>query len=106
MTSSHMRDGDGVPHDVPQPPKIKAGVVSIRCLALRRDGRRAALRRRQASSDDWNAYYQAADRLRDVIGDPYKRQADRRVARERMLLVASCLFMTVMAAAFLALAGP
>ena len=63
------------------------------------------MRRRQASADDWNAYYQAADRLRVVVGDPYKRYADRKVARERLLLAASCLFMSVMAAAFLALAG-
>lgn len=62
--------------------------------------------RRKASSEDWNAYYQAADRLRVEVGDPYKRYIDRRATRERILLVASCLFMSVMAAAFLALAGP
>jgi hypothetical protein len=61
--------------------------------------------RRKASSDDWNAYYEAADRLRVVVGDPYKRYAERKSARERMLLIASCLIVVMMAAAFVAMAA-
>jgi hypothetical protein len=63
-------------------------------------------RRRAATTDDWTAYYQAADRARIVVGDPYKRYAERKQSRERLLLMASCLFMTIMTAAFIALAGP
>jgi hypothetical protein len=59
-----------------------------------------------AGNEDWAAYYQAADRLRVVVGDPVKRHNERRIARERMLMAASCLFMTVMMAAFIAMAMP
>jgi hypothetical protein len=60
-----------------------------------------------ARPEDFAAYYEAADRQRLVVGgDPLKRYTERRIARERMLLAASCLFMTVMMAAFVAMAIP
>jgi hypothetical protein len=59
-----------------------------------------------ACPDDFADYYAAADRMRAVVGDPLKRYAERRLARERMLLAASCLFMTMMLAAFIAMAMP
>lgn len=59
-----------------------------------------------ACPEDFAAYYAAADRLRVVVGDPLKRYTERRRARERMLLAASCLFMTVTLAAFIAMAIP
>jgi hypothetical protein len=57
-----------------------------------------------ACPDDFAEYYAAADRMRVVVGDPLKRYTQRRLAREKVLLAASCLFMTVMLAAFIAMA--
>ena len=42
--------------------------------------------------------------MRVVVGLPLKRYTERKQWRERLLLAASCLFMTVMTAAFLAIA--
>jgi hypothetical protein len=56
--------------------------------------------RTRATSREWRSYYERADRLRAVIGDPFKRHVARVKARERLLLIATGMFIAVATAAF------
>lgn len=50
-------------------------------------------------------YYEHADRVRAIVGDRFERHLRREAARERVLLIASGLFMATLVVAFLAVAG-
>lgn len=60
--------------------------------------------RTRATSREWRSYYERADRLRAVVGDPFKQHVERVKARERSLLIATGLFITLATAAFAVLA--
>ena len=47
------------------------------------------MRGKQATNDEWRVYYERADQLRAVVGDPFRRHLVREVLRERILLVGS-----------------
>lgn len=56
--------------------------------------------RTRATSREWSSYYERADRLRAVMGDPFKKHVERIKARERMVLIATGLFIAVATVAF------
>jgi hypothetical protein len=60
----------------------------------------------RATSDEWARYYEAAERSRASVGDPFHRYVRREALRERLLMIASGLFMAGLAAAFFTLVGP
>jgi len=62
--------------------------------------------RTRTTSNDWALYYEAADRARAIVGDPFVRHVRRAAARERLLLIASGVFMAAMASAFFVVLGP
>jgi hypothetical protein len=63
------------------------------------------VRRTRANSGEWAQYYEAADRARAIVGDPFIRYIRRAAARERLLLIASGVAMAVMASASFVLVG-
>jgi len=56
--------------------------------------------RTRATSREWQSYYERADRLRAVGGDPFKKHVERIKVRERSLLIATGMFIAVAIAAF------
>jgi hypothetical protein len=56
--------------------------------------------RTRATSREWRTYYERADRQRAVVGDPFKRHVKRIKARERMLWIATGLFIALATAVF------
>lgn len=50
------------------------------------------MRGKQATNEEWRVYYERADQLRAVVGDPFRRHIVREALRERILLVGSTLF--------------
>ncbi len=47
---------------------------------------------KQPTNDEWRVYYERADEVRAVVGDPFKRHIVREAFRERILLLGSTLF--------------
>ena len=65
------------------------------------------MRGKQATSDEWRVYYERADRVRAVVGDPFKRHIMREAFRERILVVGSTLFvMGLVSVCFYLLTSP
>jgi hypothetical protein len=60
--------------------------------------------RNRATAAEWERYYQRADRVRSIAGDPFRRHAHRMASRERALMVLSALFLLTSIAAFFLLA--
>jgi hypothetical protein len=56
--------------------------------------------RKQATTDEWRVYYQRADELRAMVGDPFKRHIARETLRERILMIGSALFVLATIGAF------
>ncbi len=48
--------------------------------------------RNRATNDEWRVYYQRADEVRAVVGDPFKRHLKRAAFRERLFLIGFVLF--------------
>jgi len=48
--------------------------------------------RNRATNDEWRVYYERADEVRAVVGDPFKRHIVREALRERIFIVGSSLF--------------
>ena len=48
--------------------------------------------RNRATNDEWRVYYERADEVRAVVGDPFKRHIVREALRERIFIVCSTLF--------------
>ena len=55
---------------------------------------------KEPTSDEWRSYYERADEVRAVIGDPFKRHIVREALRERILVVGSVLFVTALVTVF------
>ena len=43
------------------------------------------MERTRATNGDWQQYYERADRMRDRLGDPFRRLIERRARRMRLL---------------------
>ena len=56
--------------------------------------------RNRATNDDWRVYYERADEVRAVVGDPFKRHLVREARRERIFVVGSTLFVMGLVTAF------
>lgn len=56
--------------------------------------------RRRATNDEWRVYYERADELRAVTGDPFKRHIERASIRERLFLIGSTLFVVGLVGVF------
>jgi hypothetical protein len=54
----------------------------------------------RATSAEWSAYYERADRIRSVVGDPFRKHVRRTALRERVVLAASAVLMLTAVAAF------
>lgn len=59
------------------------------------------MRGKQATNDEWRVYYERADQLRAVVGDPFRRHLVREVLRERILLVGSTVLVMGLVTLFL-----
>lgn len=55
---------------------------------------------KQATNDEWRVYYERADEVRAVVGDPFKRLLVRAALRERILVVGSTLLVTALVTLF------
>ncbi|HVT07674.1 MAG TPA: hypothetical protein VHM31_00360 [Polyangia bacterium] len=60
--------------------------------------------RERASTDEWERYYQRAERVRAVAGDPFRRHAQRVAARERAWMAACAILLMTFIGAFFLLA--
>jgi len=60
----------------------------------------------RATNDEWRVYYERADGLRAVVGDPFKRRMERATVRERFLLFGSALFVMALSTGFYLLTRP
>jgi hypothetical protein len=60
----------------------------------------------RATNDEWRVYYERADGLRAVVGDPFRRHMQRATARERLFLVGSSLFVLALTTGFYLLTRP
>jgi hypothetical protein len=58
------------------------------------------------TDDQWRVYYDRADELRAVIGDPYRRHIEQRTLRERAMLLGSSLFFAGLVSVFYLLTSP
>jgi len=56
---------------------------------------------KQPTNDEWRVYYERADEVRAVVGDPFKRHIVREALRERILLVGSTVFVMGLVTVFL-----
>jgi hypothetical protein len=56
--------------------------------------------RTRATEDEWRVYYDRADELRAVTGDPFKRHIERETIRERVTIIGSSLFVLVLVSVF------
>ena len=54
----------------------------------------------RATNDEWRVYYERADGLRAIVGDPFRRHMERAAVRERLLLLGSTLFVMALATSF------
>lgn len=55
--------------------------------------------RRRASSSEWRQYYERADRVRAIVGDPFRAHITRAIARKRLLIISCTVCGVVMATA-------
>ena len=55
---------------------------------------------KRATNEEWRVYYERADELRAVVGDPLKRHLKREALRERILMIGSVLFVLATIGAF------
>jgi hypothetical protein len=53
-----------------------------------------------ATDEEWRGYYERADAVRAVIGDPFKRHLRRETVRERVLIIGSSLFVLGLTSVF------
>jgi hypothetical protein len=60
--------------------------------------------RERASTDEWDRYYQRAERVRAVAGDPFRRYAQRAAARERIWMAACAVVLLTSIGAFFLMA--
>jgi hypothetical protein len=56
--------------------------------------------RTRATEDEWRVYYDRADELRAVTGDPFKRHIERQTVRERVMIIGSSLFVLGLVSVF------
>ena len=56
--------------------------------------------RTRATEEEWRLYYDRADELRAVVGDPFRRHIERESLRERAFIIGSTLLVLGLAAAF------
>jgi hypothetical protein len=61
---------------------------------------RCTLVRKQATNDEWRAYYDRAAEVRAIVGDPFKRHLQREAFRERILMIGSVVSVLATIAAF------
>lgn len=61
---------------------------------------------KQPTNDEWRVYYERADEVRAVVGDPFKRHIVRTALRERILVVGSALFVMGLVTVFYLLTTP
>ncbi|MFL5304580.1 MAG: hypothetical protein ACJ8F1_05175 [Polyangia bacterium] len=60
--------------------------------------------RDRASTEEWERYYQRAERIRAVAGDPFRRHVARVAARERAWMAACGVLLVTFIGAFCLLA--
>jgi hypothetical protein len=56
--------------------------------------------RTRATEDEWRVYYDRADELRAMTGDPFKRHMERQTVRERVMIIGSSLFVLGLVSVF------
>ncbi len=56
--------------------------------------------RTRATEDEWRVYYDRADELRAMRGDPFKRHIERQTLRERVTIIGSSLFVVGLVSVF------
>lgn len=56
--------------------------------------------RTRATEDEWRVYYDRADELRAMTGDPFKRHIERQTVRERVMIIGSSLFVLGLVSVF------
>ena len=61
---------------------------------------------KQPTNDAWRAYYERADEVRAVVGDPFKRHIARQTLRERIFVAASAVFVAALVTVFYLLTTP
>jgi hypothetical protein len=61
---------------------------------------------KQPTNEAWRVYYERADEVRAVVGDPFKRHIAREALRERILVLGSALFVIALVTAFYLLTTP
>lgn len=61
---------------------------------------------KQPTNDEWRVYYERADEVRAVVGDPFKRHIVRKALHERIFVVGSALFVMALATVFYLLTTP
>ena len=64
------------------------------------------MRGKQPTNDEWRVYYERADQVRAVVGDPFKRHMMREALRERLLVVGSTVFVMGLVTVFYLLTTP
>lgn len=55
---------------------------------------------KQPTNEEWRVYYERADEVRAVVGDPFKRHIAREALRERILMAGSFVFVLATIGAF------
>ena len=60
--------------------------------------------RERASSGEWDSYYQRAEQIRAIAGDPFRKHLERVALRERAWLAGATLLLVTAVGAFLLLA--
>ena len=55
---------------------------------------------KRATKAEWDNYYERADELRAVTGDPFKRHIRRETVRERIFMIGSTLFVVALVSVF------
>ncbi len=58
----------------------------------------------RATSSEWQQYYERADRVHSIIGDPFKRYAKRVAARHRLYIFGIAVYAVALGVAFIVLA--
>ena len=62
--------------------------------------------RARATENEWRVYYDRADELRAVTGDPFRRHMERETLRERVLVIGSSALVVALVSAFYLLTAP
>jgi hypothetical protein len=70
------------------------------------EGEGQAVRGKPATNDEWRVYYERADLVRAVVGDPFRRHILREAFRERILVIGSTLFVLGLVTVFYLLTTP